>query len=82
MIVRWIGHDASIWPGNSGGPLVNLAGEIVGVNEISYGLGGAIPSNLARSIADALSRTAASSAPGRDSSCSRGSATTRGRARW
>ena len=54
MIVRWIGHDASIWPGNSGGPLVNLAGEIVGVNEISYGLGGAIPSNLARAIADAL----------------------------
>ena len=53
-IVRWIGHDASIWPGNSGGPLVNLAGEIVGVNEISYGLGGAIPSNLARSVADAL----------------------------
>jgi serine protease Do len=55
-IVRWIGHDASIYPGNSGGPLVNLAGEIVGVNEISFGLGGAIPSNLARSVADALIR--------------------------
>jgi serine protease Do len=53
-IVRWIGHDASIYPGNSGGPLVNLAGEIVGVNEISFGLGGAIPSNLARSVADAI----------------------------
>ena len=30
------------------------SGEIVGVNEISFGLGGAIPSNLARSVVDAL----------------------------
>lgn len=55
-IVRWIGHDAAIYPGNSGGPLVNLAGEIVGVNEISYGLGGAIPSSLAKAVVDALIR--------------------------
>ena len=55
-IVRWIGHDAAIYPGNSGGPLVNLGGEIVGVNEISYGLGGAIPSNLAKAVADAIIR--------------------------
>lgn len=55
-IVRWIGHDAAIYPGNSGGPLVNLQGEIVGVNEISFGLGGAIPSNLARSVVEALIR--------------------------
>ena len=52
--MRWIGHDAAIYPGNSGGPLVNLSGEIVGVNEISFGLGGAIPSNLAQSVVDAL----------------------------
>jgi serine protease Do len=54
MLVRWIGHDAPIYGGNSGGPLVNLRGEIVGINEISYGLGGAIPGNLARSVADEL----------------------------
>lgn len=53
-IVRWIGHDAAIFPGNSGGPLVNLDGEIIGINEISMGLSGAIPANLAREIADQL----------------------------
>lgn len=50
-IVRWIGHDALIQPGNSGGPLVNLTGEIVGINEVDLGLSGAIPGNLAREIA-------------------------------
>ena len=50
-LVRWIGHDAPIYGGNSGGPLVNLRGEIIGINEISFGLGGAIPGNLARSVA-------------------------------
>ncbi len=49
-VVRWIGHDASIYPGNSGGPLVNLKGEIIGINEISFGIGGAIPGNLAKRI--------------------------------
>jgi len=54
-IVRWIGHDAVIFPGNSGGPLVNLKGEIIGVNEVGIGsLGGAIPANLARKVADDL----------------------------
>jgi serine protease Do len=54
-LVRWIGHDAVIYPGNSGGPLVNLRGEIVGINEVGIGsLGGAIPSNLARKVSEEL----------------------------
>jgi serine protease Do len=53
-IVKWIGHDAAISGGNSGGPLVDLAGEVVGINELRFGLAGAIPGNLAREVAHAL----------------------------
>jgi serine protease Do len=53
-LVKWIGHDAQIFRGNSGGPLVNLDGAIVGINDISAGLGGAIPGNLAREVAEQL----------------------------
>ncbi len=53
-LVKWIAHDAVIFPGNSGGPLVNLEGEIVGINEISFGLGGAIPGNLAKDVSQAI----------------------------
>lgn len=54
-LVRWIGHDAVIYFGNSGGPLVNLRGEIIGVNEIGLGsLGGAIPADIAKYVADEL----------------------------
>jgi serine protease Do len=54
-LVRWIGHDAVIYHGNSGGPLVNLRGEIVGINEIGIAtMGGAIPGNLAKAAAREL----------------------------
>ena len=53
--------DAAINPGNSGGPLVNGAGEVIGVNTFifsntggSHGLGFAIPANRARRVADEL----------------------------
>lgn len=53
-LVKWVAHDAEIYGGNSGGPLVNLAGEIIGINEIRIGLGGAIPGNLAKEVAEKL----------------------------
>ncbi|MHB9024543.1 MAG: PDZ domain-containing protein [Armatimonadota bacterium] len=56
-VIRWIGHDADIYPGNSGGPLVNMRGEIIGINELSMGLSGAIPSNLVREITTQLMKT-------------------------
>lgn len=55
--VRWLGHDALILPGNSGGPLVDNNGEIIGINEISIGLKGAIPSNIARMVSGQLIKT-------------------------
>jgi serine protease Do len=55
-LVRWIGHDAPIFGGNSGGPLINMQGEIVGVNEISLGLAGAIPADIAREVSQAIIR--------------------------
>src|SRR5262245_41656283 len=51
LFTRWIQHDALILPGNSGGPLVNLHGEVIGINELGgNGVGFAIPSNLVKHV--------------------------------
>jgi serine protease Do len=51
MFTVWIQHDALILPGNSGGPLVNLEGEIVGINtRAGAGYGFAAPSNLTKRV--------------------------------
>jgi serine protease Do len=50
VFTRWIQHDALILPGNSGGPLVDLEGRVVGINELGGGFGFAIPSNIAAEV--------------------------------
>lgn len=66
--------DTAINQGNSGGPLVNLAGEVIGINVMivrgsSYssasaeGLGFAIPSNTAKLISDQIIEKGAFSRP-------------------
>ncbi|MCC5870104.1 MAG: DegQ family serine endoprotease [Gammaproteobacteria bacterium] len=58
----FIQTDASINPGNSGGALINLRGELIGVNTAIFsargggniGIGFAIPVNMARAIMDQI----------------------------
>ena len=58
---NFIQTDASINPGNSGGALINLRGELVGINSAIFtpsggnvGIGFAIPASMARHVMDQL----------------------------
>jgi serine protease Do len=52
----WLQTDAAINPGNSGGPLVNTAGQVVGINTRGGGtnLGFSVPAKTVQFIADQL----------------------------
>jgi len=59
----FIQTDASINPGNSGGALINLRGELIGINTAiigptggNVGIGFAVPSNMAREVLAQIAR--------------------------
>jgi serine protease Do len=64
QMVPFIQTDVAVNPGNSGGPLLNAAGQVVGVNSQIYsrsggymGLSFAIPVDIAAKVADQLKTT-------------------------
>ena len=57
----FIQTDAAIYPGNGGGPLINLQGEIIGVNTAIFtrsggyqGIGFSVPINMAKNVMNQL----------------------------
>ena len=59
--IEHIQHDAAVNQGNSGGPLLNVRGEIIGINSQIFsrtggwqGISFAIPSNTARRVLDGI----------------------------
>lgn len=60
----FIQTDAAINPGNSGGALVNIRGEVIGINTAIFtrsggyqGIGFAVPSNMTQSVMNSLRKT-------------------------
>src|SRR5215813_7316476 len=60
----FIQTDASINPGNSGGALINVRGELIGVNTAilspsggNLGIGFAVPSNMVRTVLEQIIKT-------------------------